>query len=291
MITSALVAAINRFIEGAAPSTSTQKDALDEVLKFRARTTTSPWKIDRARVSFRLEELVKDPSSVQQGACGTCGPAAFLRCWIPEDPLGFVKFAGELYDTGKAKLGTMEIEPDSDLVEQDYDKNVDGAIKAKYPGNMHMLCPRAEWMVMCSLIDDANHGLDYQGTPDEDWSHGSMPSQMNTWFEAVGHTVDSLSSWDMDEMAQALSPVPLKRHIILVVHTVMLSHRIDTVRSALQWALGFPNHFIVLDSPISKTIGDSDFQLAAWTWGETTTYKVTEDELADYVDEAIRAQH
>src|SRR5215216_2246788 len=103
MDTSALVAAINQWIEGAGPSVSAQKDALDEVSKFRARTVTSPWKLDRDRVAFRLEALVKDPKQVRQGALGTCGPAAFLRCWIPEDPLGFVKFAGELYDTGKAK--------------------------------------------------------------------------------------------------------------------------------------------------------------------------------------------
>ena len=290
MDTSGLVAAINKLVEGTGPATSTQKAALAEVAKFQGGTATSPWKIDRARVSFRLEDLVKNPSKVQQGALGTCGPAAFLRCWIPEDPLGFVKFAAQLFDTGKAKLGTMDIEPDSDLVGQDYDKNVDAAIKGKHPGNTSFLCPRAEWMVMSSLIDDANVGLDYEGTPEEDWAHGSIPGQMNKWFEAVGHTVESQTSWDMDELAQSLFPLPLKRHIILVVHSAMLTHVISGARDTLRAALGFPNHFIVLETPISRPIG-GDLQMMAWTWGEAATYKVTEKELADYLDEAIKAEH
>jgi hypothetical protein len=293
MDTSWLVAGINQLIEGAWPPRSHKQAALAEINNFRKRTTTSPWKLDRELVALRLETLVGDARKVRQGALGTCGPAAFLRSWIPEDPLAFVKFAGELYDTGKGKLGTMDIEPDDDLVEQDYAKNVHEAIKKKYGDAFRMFCPSADWMVMCSMIDDANIGLDYQGTPEEDWSHGSVPSQMNAWFEAVAHNVDS---WDVSagntDFIYQLSPVPMKRHIVLVIHTYLLNKTAEGVRDWIRWALDFPNHFVVLDTPVSKGF-DGKVRFEAWTWGETptTTYELTEEDILDYTDEVISAEH
>ena len=95
METSGLIAGINRLIAGATPSTSSPPAALTAIATFRANTATSPWTLLRTSVANRLEELVLDPTKVKQGALGTCGPAAFLRCWISEDPVGFVDFADD----------------------------------------------------------------------------------------------------------------------------------------------------------------------------------------------------
>jgi hypothetical protein len=290
------VAAINQLLEGASPPLSTKEDAHKAVTAFRASTATSPWKImsdpvlAREAVASGLDSLVEEPRKVRQGALGTCGPAAFLRCWIADDPLGFVKFAAELYDTGQAKLGTTAIKPGSTLVGQDYTKNVDVAIKAKYPGHKEFLCPPAEWIVMCSLIDVSGLGIPYDGTPG-DFSEGSWVFQTAGWFEDVGYTVDSWQEWDDHGFIWALSPVPKKRHIVLSINSYLVRHRTTGPLSSLRKTLSVANHFVVLDTPVRKG-WDGKVQFDAWTWGETptTTYPVTEEEIDKYVNMVVRAE-
>ena len=136
---------------------------------------------------------------------------------------------------------------------------------------------------MCSLLDAANNFLDYQGTEDEGWSQGSKPGQMVDWFEAVGHTVDD-SQTDLTPIV----PLPKRRHVVLVINSALLGKSSDGVLDSMRRALNIPNHFIVLETQISKTVtGTNNF--VAWTWGKTKTYTPTDDQIDDWVDEIIIA--
>lgn len=291
MNTSGLVAAINQLLAGAVPVRSTKAAALAEIANFNERTTPSPWKLDRSLMTMRLQSLVDDPRKVRQGAIGSCGPAAFLRCWIAEDPLAFAKFATELYETGKGTLGTMTIEPDAELLGRDWETEIDAVLTSRHPKEPRLHCPSADWMVMSSMLDDRNRILDFEGSPDETWSQGSYPWDIATWFEALGHDVDWWMSFDPEEFLWQLSPIPGKRHILFTANAAMFDREPTGFLGHLAALARAPNHIVVLDTPLSKGF-DGKIRLQAWTWGHypTTTYLVTEDDLTKWVSCVFRAE-
>jgi hypothetical protein len=106
---------------------------------------------------------------------------------------------------------------------------------------------------------------------------------MVDWFEAVGHTVDD-SQTDLTPIV----PLPKRRHVVLVINSALLGKSSGGVLDSMRRALNIPNHFIVLETQISKTVtGTNNF--VAWTWGKTKTYTPTDDQIDDWVDEIIIA--
>lgn len=152
--------------------------ALAAINTFRAATTPGAWtKLDRAATADRLIELVNDPDKVNQGAIGVCGPAVFFNVWIEADPLAFVKYAVELYEKGRAKIGSLDVKAGADLRAQDY---------AKLRPKLNPDVPPADWMVMSALRDSENGFFDFEGTPQEDFSGGTSGGEVASWLRATG---------------------------------------------------------------------------------------------------------
>jgi hypothetical protein len=117
--------ALNNLLQDArAADTRTVSNAADAkalIDTFRAASAASPWtSLDRGTVADRLAVLVENPRLLLQGSLNLCGPASFLMCWNARDPVGFIKFATTLFDTGQSAVGSMNFAPGSDLVGQDY---------------------------------------------------------------------------------------------------------------------------------------------------------------------------
>jgi hypothetical protein len=243
-------------------NSSTVAAALPGIASFAARTGTSRWKLPRAEVAKRLEEVTRDPSLIAQGSLNLCGPAAFFYCWARRDPVSFVRYAIQLYEDGYGYIGDYKVTPGSDLVNQDY--------KAVVP-RMKSLCPIAEWMFMSALRDEANAFNDFQGTPEEDVSGLTTPAELASWLTSTGvyRSVRDEGNWVFTKSlshALALSPSP-NTDVSLLIHAHVLANAAAGGKKKDSGLLqGFPNHFVVLESPIWQ-LPNGKVKFDCWTWG------------------------
>src|SRR5262245_14600235 len=68
-------------------------------------------RIDQADVVAGLRERVNDPHKQNQGAASLCGPAAFFYCVLNYKPELYVQYVIDLFTTGKARIGSLKVEP------------------------------------------------------------------------------------------------------------------------------------------------------------------------------------
>lgn len=278
------------------PSTGAQVvgvsgDPLTALLQaFAGNPAPAPWKgFTRQEVAGRLAQLAADADLVDQGNLNLCGPAAFYRAWIRRDPLAFVRFAVELFDTGRSSINGYEVAPDDDAVlATDY-----AAELRKSPG----LPPAADWMVLGSIRDAENALYDYEGKPDEDVAAMTMPGEIVEWLEAsraypsIVDEVNTFFTKGLDH-ATGLAPAP-GRQIIVLINTLMLTNGdpSPSLGAVQDYVLSkFPNHYIGLESPIVDLGGSVQFTY--WSWGSTpphTTITVAKELFEDNYYGAITA--
>jgi hypothetical protein len=248
------------------------------ITAFRDRGGGGSWNLARDRVADDLEAVMLAPDSVNQGAFGFCGIAAFLRFWIRRDPHAFAAFATSVYEHGAASFTSYKVDPNSHLRSLDY---------AATFSSQGTRCPPGQWMVM-SAIQDSISPAGFDGTVDRSWHaflslhEGAIPTQIAKLLEDTHRYkhVDNRTDWlslalprasflpdpwrpSIDD-AKALSPGP-SCDIVLQVNDIILQGRspippglIADVRD------DFPNHFIALESRPS-VVGDA-VHCRVWTW-------------------------
>lgn len=150
---------------------------VQEISLFRQRTTAGAWKLDRQLLADRLTEMLADPDSIQQGAIGLCGNAAFLRAWVQNDHLAVARFAISLYEVGHVALPALGVQPGADLLNCDY---------AAIDWHGMLPCPAAEWMIMSALQDQENGLIDFSGPPNEANAEGLYGHQVVDMFAGTG---------------------------------------------------------------------------------------------------------
>src|SRR6476646_3206183 len=111
---------------------------------FRARSGGDAWKLPRDRVADDLAAAIGAPDSIDQGAFGFCGIAAFLRFWIRRDPDAFTAFAIAVFEHGSASFGSYKVNPNAHLRGVDYVAVFEGG---------GARCPPGQWMVMAAIQD------------------------------------------------------------------------------------------------------------------------------------------
>lgn len=254
---------------------STKAQALAHIATARASKATSPWKIDRTTLLNRLEELVNNPSLVDQANLNLCGPAAFLCVWMARDPLAAATFACELYDTGKSKINNYTVAPDSDsLLGQDY-----AALAQTHGPNFTQ---SAEWMIMGSLRDAENFWYDFEGKPDETVAAATTSGEVQEWMEATKMYTSVQDDGNFYLTKGVSHALGLKtgptRDVILLINAHMLNQMdvtTGTKKSSEFILSSFPNHFVILTAPIAKVTGGK-LKVSCWSWGQHTTGTVDE---------------
>ena len=174
------------------------------------------------------------------------------------------------------------IEPDSDLVGQDYVKNVSKAILAKHSSDSESRPPPIGWSCAhCWTMRTPSSII--RAPRMRTGPTGSSPGQMIDWFEAVGYTVDA-SQTDLTPIV----PLPGRRHVILVVNAALLGSSSSGKVDALRRTLNIP---ITSSSSTPRSRGGQRReQLRRLDLGYTSTYHPTDDEIDDWVDKIIVAE-
>jgi hypothetical protein len=228
---------------------------------FADRTGGTPWRLERSSVAARLHELVEHPDLVRQGRLNLCGPAALLAIWLHRDPEAVATYATMLFDEGRSAIGDLPVVASPGLHAVRH-----GAGRRGEP------CPPADWMMMAALRDAANRALRYahQGGPAEAAAAITLPGAMRRWLAATGLFAEiadetTLVRRPAPEHARTLRPGP-DREVLLLVAQEMLRSPASRLARARDRVVGlFPNHWVVLRSPIGTDDGQVTFRF--WSWG------------------------
>jgi hypothetical protein len=207
----------------------------------------SPWKhLTKATVLSEIEAFALAPDSLDQGALGLCGEAAFLRHVIQRKPDEWRSFAKALYSGGTGFIGQLKVSPDSDLMNADWP-----AIKAKHPA----LPAQASWMAMSALRDSENDILDFEGTPEETVAIGSFDDELEKWYN--GTKFWSTVTLDKDKSQAHVLAAGAKA----ANQDIVMGLKVELIDPTLTG-----NHAIALESPISFNSANGTVSFTYWSW-------------------------
>jgi hypothetical protein len=235
------------------PSATTAEEA---IAAFAGRSDSSVWhsSLTRADVAARLRALLADPNVMDQGDLNVCGPATFFHLWIRHNPLAVVDYATSLFEIGSGRIGSLTVKPGSDLKAQNY-----GAVARSST-------PPAEWMMLSALRDWENDALDFEGTPEDGASGITLPAELAKWMKASGayRSVDDDGNWMLSkDLSHALALAPSAScDVIILINANIIESAAGRKRTLLDH---FPNHYVRLVDPITRSGSDVTFRY--WTWG------------------------
>lgn len=227
--------------------------------------------LSRDDVATSLQELVDDPDTVAQRGLNLCGPAIFLRTWLRYDPAAVVRFAAQLYDSGRSSIGGWEVAPDDDACRAtDYN-----ALVTASPGRIPTA---AGWMIMCAIRDSENGVFDYEGTPSEDISAITLPGEVAGWLRLTGlfGSIRNETAPFNPSLAHltSLRPGALRPVILLIDASALPAVNLPWINAQ------FPNHYIGLESAVSTQ--GTDLLMSYWSWGKMeSSIKIAKSKFAE----------
>jgi hypothetical protein len=223
------------------------------------------WMIERAAVADRLDALIDEPDLMRQGGLNLCGPAALFAAWFARDPGAATSYAVSLYEEGRGRIGDHAVAPSESLLELRYGRT-----------GHKQTCPPADWILMSALRDSTNRLLRYahEGGPREAAAAITMPGAMRRWLLATGVYTDVRDETNLVrrkgmEHALSLRPAPEVDVFLLVAQEVF--HRAESPwhRARDRVVSRFPNHWVLLRSPIE--VEGEALKLRFWSWGTRYT--------------------
>ena len=259
---------------------SDTEEALRLIDDFQERDDDSPWRsLDRTEVAQRLIELIVEPELVHQGQLNLCGPAAFYSQWGKRDPVAFANFAIELFESGQGKIGTLAITPSANLLEKSYSE-----MQIKMGGN---ITPQADWYLLGALRNSED--LFWQGTftgdPDEELSALTRPDELASWFTATGlyESVDCRANWMI--LAGILHAQRLLfidgSDVTMLLHSNMIAAAQGEPLDKNWLRQQFPNHFVVMRTPVVLDTLNQQVSFTLWSWGKITQITVSQQVFID----------
>jgi len=242
---------------------------------FRNKTTPGVYRyFTRGDVARQIQDRVNYPGMIRQGQSSLCGPAAFLYCVAKKMPLAYAQYIIDLYESGKAKLGSLNIEPGTDT------KNYDLPL---FLSDM----AAADWIGLAGLRDSANNCFDYQKFTNT-IPGITMPGELLSWFTKAGYTSGE-DNTNIIFGAKNLFTLLSAHQRQQAGHAVCLLVVASVFDGVLRLSSNnLPNHWVVLTSPIKidgmpvlpllgkgKTINNDDSILSkkisfdVYTWGNS----------------------
>ncbi len=177
-----------------------------------------------------------------QGQTALCGPAAFVYWLVQDRPDMYVDHVIRLWKLESFQLGKMAVGVSPKVLESARNQF------ERHTPETSDISP-VDWLFLASLRNqsaDLNPFGDYE-TPADQWAAITLPSNLKTWFNAVGSNtlIDNTSLFgvlkpDWNGLERLSDLVPFNRVLLLV------SASIFTGKSATT-----KNHWVVLNEPIS----------------------------------------
>ena len=205
-------------------------------------------RIGEAAVVDGMIDRVKDPTKHSQGWASLCGPAAFLYCLLNTHPEQYVKYVIDLYLTGKARIGSLKVEPSVDC--------------RYYRPPSDRIAP-VDWIALASLRDSENTTLTYSSV--DDTAAGiTLPHSLAHWFSAAGFSgvrndTNLVHRKGRKEVENFKQEADLFRWVCLFINTNLLYPAKQTRKSI------FPDHWAVVEQ--APRIANGSVSLTVYSWG------------------------
>jgi hypothetical protein len=244
-----------------------KQKALDVIDGFAPRPDLRIWNTAlKECFCSDLRQRVMDPSGIQQGTAGLCGPASMLFALADRDPLGYVKFIIDLYEKGEACLGKLQVKPSKAL------------LAAPIPAGV----PDVDWIPMAALRNSENAFFDY--VKDTNYFAGmTLPHEMAAWFKALGYqdVVEHCRVFGNKGWFNAHRASEHRRkgyNVTLLVNAKLM------YAAQMKFDSLVPNHWVGLTSEIR--LQSDRVSLEVFSWGQRR-YQIPEYgtlEKADFLD-------
>jgi hypothetical protein len=224
--------------------------AADMVCDFLQRTSGTHFPLlHRDEVGVGLLMRIANPGILRQGQASLCGPTALLHSVVSDQPVQYARFAIDLFEKGKAKLGRLLIEPGKD-------------VRNYLPprGAIHQV----DWLTMASIRDSENWFFDYDSVKAE-FAGITMPGELAHWFRLAGYSdvreetnvYFNKGTGTLDDASRLFAK---GYRVCLFINAQMLEASEQTKSSTI------PDHWVVLRSQIDRTEGK--VRLTVFTWGK-----------------------
>jgi hypothetical protein len=207
--------------------------------------------LQRSSIAQGLRDRVNDPKKVDQNRGSLCGPAAFCYCLLNTRPHLFVAYVIDLYTDGVGRINDLVVRPGKGCREF---------------ASASWQIADVDWIALASLRDSTNSDFAYS-SPKKEYAGITMPHDMVSWFRkagfvqvvdntniVVGKKVETLLEANMQHLAA--------RFVCLFVNANVIDFG-----DYLSFG-GFPNHWVVLDAPVSRCQPD-DVRFSVYSYGKT----------------------
>jgi hypothetical protein len=222
-------------------------------------------------VAEHLEETIEEPHLINQDELAWCGPNTFLMVIARNDPVGYARYVTEMYTTGQAKLGGMDVKPGA-------------AVKAEWTDEQ---MEAADWIALGSLRDAGNW---FWSATDQTIGFATFPGDITSWFAKYGVAKDKIvqkGGWiaqtDAGDLADANTRFADGWNVLLWVHMFTL-HQKGEPEQITKFDIQ-RTHWVVMNGPFTHDATARRWSCPVNTWGErgTRNVDVSEDKISSSV--------
>jgi|KBSMisStaDraftv2_1062788.scaffolds.fasta_scaffold71381_2 hypothetical protein len=224
-----------------------ERDVFGRYGNRRAFTNLQP----RLSIARGLRERVNDPKTIDQNQGSLCGPAAFCYCLLNTRPHLYVAYVIDLYTEGVGRINDLVVRPGKGCREFVSDSSQIADV---------------DWIALASLRDSTNSDLAYS-SPDKEYAGITMPHDMVSWFRKAGFVsvmdrTNIVVGKKIETLLEANIQLLAARFVCLFVNANLIDFG-DYLGFG-----GVPNHWVVLDAPVSKCQPD-DVRFSVYSYGKT----------------------
>jgi hypothetical protein len=241
---------------GAAPKASPMAAAQAKVAAFATGAGAAAFKkISRAAVARGLSSRLANPDGIDQAGSSLCGPSVFVRRMAATDPVAYVTFVIDLYQTGQGHIGDLKAKAGDDLREYD-------------PGGR---IEPVDWIPIASLRDSDNWFFDYQDVNDAT-AGITMPSALESWFRKVGYRdiineTNVLLNKGEDCLRRASGLWAKDYWVCLFINADMLHEETPEHHESHSHSTT-PDHWVALTSAVDISPDKASVKFTVFSWGK-----------------------
>lgn len=214
--------------------------------------------IQKAAMTQQLIARIDNPNLIDQQNTPLCGPSTTIRMLALDNPSAYAQAAIDLYTTGKAQIGSFQINPGTLL------------IVARPAGG----AAEADWLLAASIRNSENYLFSIAFGLQRDIAGITTPGSIARWFRRMGYTQIINKTYLVAKpifMALAQEAQEASR-LFGQGYRVLLFIDCNMIRESNQNDLisMFPDHWVGLDSPIRDgglLNYDAPVNFTIWTWG------------------------
>jgi hypothetical protein len=225
--------------------------------------------VDKDEVAKHLQLTIQQPYLIDQQDLAWCGPNDVLMVIARNDPEAYAHYVMGLYETGRSRLGAMEVAAGE-------------GVKAgvKQGGASHNL-KGADWMALGSLRDTGNWFL--SATDEARFGFATFPGDVKSWFGKYGVSADKIvqrggfiAQTDAADLLWANGLFNSGWNVLLWVHAWTLKGQGGKPEQIPVFDIA-KTHWVVMDGAFTQPVLGGRWTCPAITWGERGNYKVRVD--------------